>query len=270
MNLYSTLTKFKAELGESATANDALYMRYLKAASRWVDNEICMRHFFVDEATRFFDGPPGNRLILDDVLAISAFTTDSEDDQTFDGETWVEDTDYILWPGGLFPKLIAEVAPNGSFGFAQRTKYVKVVGTWGYGDGKSATPFESVSPTVSVATKTGTTITVTADNIIEPGHTVRAASEQMFVSAVTAGSFTAERGVNGTEAEIHATAAASVYLYPAMISRFTDHFAGGMVNARGRGGFLSEQMGNYRYQMALVQQSVEQDVRLIGGFRKPL
>ncbi len=177
MNLYSTLTALKRELGETATTNDTLYMIYLEAASRWIDDEICERHFFVDEATRFFDGPRGNRLLLDDVLAISAFTTDSEDDQSFDGETWVEDTDYILWPGGKFPKLMADVAPSGSFGFVNRTKYVKLLGTWGYGVGRSATPYEAVSLTISVATETGTTVTVTTDDFIEAGHTILAGME---------------------------------------------------------------------------------------------
>ena len=72
--------------------------------------------------------------------------------------------------------------------------------------------------TVTVGTTTGTTITVSADDVIKPGQTILAGTEQIFCSAVTTGTFTGERGVNGTTAATHSTAATSVYVYPQTIT----------------------------------------------------
>jgi len=251
MNLYSTLNDVKSRLGISATTDDALLMAYLEAASREID-AICHRHFYCETATRYFDtGSSASRRSIDDALSITTFTTDSELDGTFDGETWTEGatSDFVLWPWNSWPKMEVVVAKDGDHVFQTHTEqYIKIVGLWGYGDGKSATPYEAAGVTVTVADGATTLVAVSADSIIKPGHTILAGTEQMYVSAVAAGSFTAERGVNGTTGAAQAAAAASIYRYPKLITQAVEIATADIYGAMGSEGLSSERIGDYSYQ----------------------
>jgi hypothetical protein len=59
------------------------------------------------------------------------------------------------------------------------------------------------------------TITLTNNSVIQPGHTVRIESEQMYVTAINATNSTATvmRGANGTTAATHSAKSAYVYQY---------------------------------------------------------
>ena len=214
MNHYVTLTRLKAHLQIDAaeTAYDADLMALIDAASRWVEGE-CGRRFFTEMATLYFDVRDRAAVVIDDCLALTAVATDSEGDGTYDGEAWTAD-DYWLEPVNGWPKTLLSPAPWGDFTLAQVARYLKLTGTWGYGNGESAAPWDALGVTVTVANGTATAVTASASGIIEAGMTLLAGTEQMFVRAVSGATLTVRRGVNGTTAAAQATAAASVALYP--------------------------------------------------------
>lgn len=206
MNTYGDLTtlKGKAYLGQGITFPtdiDAELLLLLEAASRIIDRET-NRFFFVNETTRTYDGSH-SPLFVDDLLAVDTLKVDEDGDATFE-ETFAS-TDFILYPLNEFPKTYIQISPNSNFGsFAGSIlEGVQIAGDFGYGDGERASPVDSLSVTITVATATGTTITVSADDVIKPGHTILAGTEQLFCSAVDSLTFTAQRGVNGTTAAIH-------------------------------------------------------------------
>lgn len=248
MNCYASLTEVKATLGISGTTDDTVLLNLLNAASRAIDT-YCQRQFYAETATRYFPGR-GFRIWLDDLLSITTFKLDEDGDATF--EVTLATTDYDLWPANRYPKTHAEVADNGEYsGFALGVaRGVEIAGLWGYGDGLSATPYDATAITVTVATTAGTTLTLSADDVIAPGHTILVGTEQMYISAVTAGFATAERNVNGTTAAIHATAIASIYKYPMDIWQACVQIASAMYGQRKAGGMKAERLGDYNYTMA--------------------
>lgn len=221
MNLYGDLTTLKGEayLGQGVTFPTTInteLLLLLEAASRLIDKQI-NRFFYVDETTRTFNGS-ASPLFVDDLLAVDTLKLDEDGDGTF--EETLATTDYILYPLNEFPKTYIKISPNSNFGsFAGSIlEGVEIAGDFGYGDGERASPVDLASVTITVATATGTTITVSGDDVIKPGHTILAGTEQLFCSAVATGTFTAQRGVNGTTAAIHATAVTSIFIYPQTIT----------------------------------------------------
>ena len=256
MNLYATLDDLKARLDITATTDDAVLLAYLEAASREVDN-LCHRHFYVETATRYFDTKSSfSKLLIDDVLSVTTLTTDSELDGTYDGETWTEGptNDFTLWPWNIWPKMEVDVSVNGDYSFPKKVdRYVKIIGSFGYGDGKSATPYDAalaagVAVTVVADDAIEVQLNVSADSVIEPGHTILVESEQIYVGSVAAGFINVERGVNGTTAAAHATKPASIYRYPKLITQAVEIAAGDLYNNEGTEGFSSERIGDYSYQ----------------------
>lgn len=224
MNLYGDLTTLKgnAYLGQGITFpsdTDTELLLLLEAASRLIDRET-NRFFFVNETTRTFDGS-ASPLFVDDLLVVDTLKIDEDGDATF--EETLATTDYILYPLNEFPKTYIKISPNSSFGsFAGAIlEGVEIAGDFGYGDGVRASPVDLTSVTITVATATGTSITVSGDDVIKPGHTILAGTEQLFCSAVETGKFTAQRGVNGTTAAIHSTRATSLFVYPQTIIEAT-------------------------------------------------
>jgi hypothetical protein len=237
----------------------------LEAASRSVD-DFCGRSFFVETATKYFDGPgAGQVLLVPDLLSVTTFKVDNDADGSWDDETWTS-SDYMLYPRNVFPKQRIYEHPGGDYAFGTAKDGIEIAGLWGYGDGKSATPYAAAGVTVTVATTTGTTITVSADDTIKPGHTILAGTEQMYCSAVGTGSFTAERGVNGTTAATHSTAAASIYEYPANLVQACLEITARMFDERTHHGYEAERIGDYSYKRA---RNIAQDmVQILGLFRK--
>jgi len=269
MNLYSTLDQAKTALGITTTADDAALLLHLEDASRHIDRH-CGRVFFTEDATRYFDGRCGRVLYTDDFLALTEVATDSQLDNTFDGEVWTEDTDYSLWPDNSWPKQgLAEIV-NGRYSWNGYARYVKLTGTWGYGDGLSADPWEATTVTGTVATTTGTTLTLSADDIIAPGHTLKIGTEQLYVSAVSTGVATVKRGVNGTTAAAHSTAAISTAQYPVDVTRAVAHVAMGLLSRAQHGPYKSERIGDYQYTLMSEQEENNFLVRALSGLVKPL
>lgn len=217
MNLYATLKDVKSALGISDTASDAELLRVLESQSRSAD-AYCGRHFYTAMGSRYIDVPDTYRVLLpEDCLSLTAVAADSEGDGTWDGTTW-DTGDYWLEPHDVYPKTAFVPSDWGTESLATRDKYLKLTGTWGYGDGESATPWLALTPTATVATSGGTTITLSAaTDDLDAGHTILIESEQCYVRAVSGTSVVVRRGVNGTTAAAHSTKAVSVAQYPAPV-----------------------------------------------------
>lgn len=250
-NLYISLDDLKQRLRISApsAARDSELLAVIESASREIDG-FCKRMFHSESATRFFDtGLRSDELLIDDLLSVSAFTVDSEHDGTYDGETWVEGTDFYLGPDNSFPRMWVNTTGFGNFSFPRRDRrHVKIVGIFGHGDGESATPWKDVPTlTFSVADTIGLTFTVSADptSAIEVGQTLLIESEQVgVVTAASAGPdvITVDgRGVNGTTAVAHASKAASVALYPPAVVKTARQMAIADENVRNSTGFASSE-----------------------------
>lgn len=260
MNLYNDLTAVKADLGITATTDDARLLTMLKAASRAIDN-ICKRHFYTISETRFFDGAVP--LWIDDLLSIntSGLTTDEDGNATF--ENTFATTDYILYPLNEYPKIKIELSPDsdyGSFGYPQ--KGCSIAGLWGYGDGISVTPYttsgDSVQDTGGISA-TATSITVTdADNFSAGQNIVipeSSASEQCYVSAINSSTniLTVIRAINGTTGATHAKdKTIYIYDYPADIEQVCLEIACRLFAIRGKA-FQSERLGDYAYTLTLTE-----------------
>lgn len=246
MNLYADLNDAKTHLGLTGTSNDAELLRLLEVASREVDGWT-RRFFYSQTATRIYDAIQSGALLLpDDLLSVTTLKTDTDGDQSFDDETWVEGSDFYLEPFNEFPKDKIVVIGDGDFVFTAGPRTVQIAGIWGHGDGLSATPWADAGITGTVATTTGTSLTVSAATVYA-GDTILIGTEQMYISAISGTSATVTRGVNGTTAATHNAAAISTAKYPAQLIQATLALTGEAFRSRGQEGFESERIGDYSY-----------------------
>lgn len=254
MNWYAPLESAKTFAGVTGSGSDALFGEAIEAASREVDL-FCRRHFYVTRATKYFNAMGGDELVLGDVLTSQTFGVDSEGDQTFDGEVWVEGTDYQLLSWNAWPKWAAKSLPTGRYLFGEGARRARVTGTWGYGDGERSHPVDALGVTATVADATSTTIELSAVGTIAVGQTLYLPStventygEQVFVLGVTDGSeptMLVTRGVNGTTAIAHAAIAVSVFVYPPTVVRSVMNLAARSWHLRGKDGIEYQRIGNY-------------------------
>lgn len=217
---YVTLAELKTALGESAieTDRDAALLAALEDASRFVDQHTA-RKFYVVTATRYYSARNSGQVLVDDLLAVTTLKTDSDGDRTYE-ETWTS-SDYDLEPDNGYPKWRLSVAPDGDYSFPAYRRGVEIAGTWGFGDGESASPWKASGATVTVATANGTTVTASDGTLFAVGQTILAGSEQMYITAIAVNSLTCERAVNGTTGAAQAGVAASIAQYPRPIRRAT-------------------------------------------------
>lgn len=270
MNCYTTLAHLKTKLGITASTRDAELLTHLEAVSREVD-AVAGRHFYVWNGSRYFDGPVNSsRLLFDDVLTLTALAADTEVDGTYDGESWTENTDFYLDPPNEYPKTSAYATGFGGYSFAWGQRRYKLTGTFGYGDGVSASPWLATSVTGTVASTTGTALTISVSAGLLAGQTILIGTEQMFVSSVTTTTATVRRGVNGTTAAIHSGAAISTAVYPPAVIRATAWYGVEAWRAFERAGLISETIGNYQWSSGVTGADVTERVkaRLLGCVKK--
>lgn len=217
LNAYADLTTFKSKgfANVTGTTDDTRLRGLLEQASRVIDR-LCERFFYCWNGTRYYDGAY-DHIYLDDILSVTTFKLDEDGDGTY--EVTMAATDYRLYELNEYPKTWAKINPQGNYGgFAGGIqKGVEIAGVFGYGDGVSATPYETSGITCTVADGTTTTVTVSAEDTIAPGHTILVESEQMYVlTATTDGSktITVRRGMNGTTGAAHSAKTAYIYTYP--------------------------------------------------------
>ncbi len=259
VNSYATLTELKAVLGISSTTDDVVMRKILEATTRAIES-YCNRRFYCTTETKYFNG--GLSLWVPDLLSITTLRTDDIGDASLPFSAVTENTfattDYILYGGGLedslnlYPKTRIEINPTGDYSsFANGVKRgVEIIGTWGYGDGTTATPYVATAITGTVETTTGLTLTLSADGIIEIGHTILCESEQMYVTALGTLSATVERGVNGTTAATHSLKTLSYYRYPRDIMQACLDLSVALYQNRAKQGLQSERIGDYSYTIA--------------------
>ena len=269
MNTYANLPQLKAAVGIAAAVTDfdTRLLDVLEMASREIDNH-CSCHFYSRTEARYFDtGPKSWCMSFDPLLSVSAFGTDSELDNTHDGEAWTEGTHYILQPSNWFPKRSLLVAPNSDYSLAaNRLRYVKMTATFGYGDGVSATPYiaSGTTGTLTDASDTSLVFASGGEDLVEVGQTLLIESEQVYIAALTTDdseTATVERGVNGTTAAAHTAKAASIYRWPKPIERTALLLAELMF--RGTDGVQSERVGDYSFTAVDRQKML---VRLLGAY----
>jgi len=242
MHCYVDLDAVKNALGITLTTTDADLLEIIRQVSEWIDSH-CGRHFYSQNGTRYFDTLRNPKAMeVDDLLSATSLKMDSELDGTYDGETWVENTDFWLRPNNEFPKTRVELTAFGNYVFAARQgRYAKIVGVWGYGDGRSATPWLTANLTVTAASAEATALTMSAAGL-KAGQTILVEDEQIFLSAMASDgkSGTGVRGQNGTTAAAHTTKNASVALYPREVAMTARNLAAGEWVTRNLQGFETE------------------------------
>ena len=267
MNSYTTLSMLKSVLKLSVTTYDTLLSELMEISSREVD-DICGRQFYVETDTRYFDPPErGAVLIVDDLLSVTSIAQDTDDDLDYTDEVW-DSGDYLLLPHNEWPKTRILLHPNGDYFWGSVPKGVKVVGSFGFGDGETASPWTTTAITCTVATTDGMSVTVSADGTLLVGHTILVGSEQMYVSGTATGTITVTRGVNGTTAAIHSAAAASVAKYPAVVGQATRLLAAQLYKTQATQEMLSERIGNYSYTRATSTEYSRGIQRFLGPYQR--
>lgn len=133
MNCYCTAADVISRVA-SASGHEAEIAAILEAVSREID-VFCGRVFYVTEAeARDFDVRNTSLVLIDDCLSIDSVFADSEGDLTFDGQEWVEGTDFYLEPLNEFPKTRLIPAITRNYSLIERSRYLRITGDWGYAE----------------------------------------------------------------------------------------------------------------------------------------
>ena len=230
---YGDLGGFKAVLGVPSTTTtfDAALYRELLGASLSID-ERCHRTFRIHKATLYLN--PDSARVLDlgehGLLSIDASGLATDDGSRDYTTTWAA-TDYDLEPANAAeenrPYEWVEVSPKGRYefpkGLARGVRLAATLGWWAETEATGATCAEAVDTSE-------TEIDISDYTLLAVGQTLLVDSEQMHVTALTnaaTDTMTVLRGVNGTTAASHLTAAAiSRYAWPRPIVEATYALAG--------------------------------------------
>lgn len=248
MNLYTTLAIVKDDLRISVTEYDARLLRLIEGASRGID-AFCGRRFWTGPEARVQRALTADVTLLDDdCLSVSEIATRVVGSSAF-SEGWDPDS-WALAPYNRPVKNRIEIMQWSDLRFAPGED-VLVTGVWGYGDGSTATPWRSAGVTVTAATTTAETVTVSAPGALSAGQTIRVATEQMYVEdAYVANSVPTARvvrGVNHTAAAVHAAGAVQIARYPRDVERFCAWMVRMEFAHWGKDGFMQERIGDYFY-----------------------
>ena len=213
------------------TANDAGLLKLLESSSRRVDG-FCGRSpagqsgFGPRTGTNTYDAQGWyggftlyrDNMVMDLADDLLTATTVTVLDQTGgNATTMTEGTDFYLQPYNNSPKRTLIVTGLGQTYLVPGLKILSMAGTWGY-----ATEIVTTAATLGTVSASATTAIITGAGI-SVGNTLRVDSEDIYVSATTAGTalltaggtVTVQRGANGTTAALHAAAAAiSLHKYP--------------------------------------------------------
>jgi hypothetical protein len=266
MNCYATVDDMQSRL--SVSENVEYFLTLLNAASRVAD-QMSGRHFYTETATKYFSGTHHPFLVLPDLQSVTTLKTDPIRNETY-SDSWVEGTDYVLEPQDKYPrmKLRKKVhMPNG-FTLIGGKAWLEITGVWGAGNMRNANPWILITGTATVADGTTTTLTLSSGHGVKAGMTIKIGSEQLFVSASATTTATVIRGVNGTTAAAHTTAAISKAEYPAEVVRGTQAVACMMFRDMQRTGIQSETIGNYAYSLSNPVHTDGQIRRLFGMVRR--
>jgi len=250
MNCYATLDQVSSALTEFVVVS-ADVLVFLIGASREIDG-VAGRFFFETLGTEIYTCTDAETrrgtLDINDILEVTLFESDDACDGLYSTE-WAE-TDFILEPPNSVPKLRVAVPVWSTKSLVARRHMYRVTGRWGYGDGISADPWKSaMSGDLPVVLSIGANARVgylSAEGVVEVGHTLKCGDEQLFVSKIDGANVTFDRGVNGTMPAVHGDAV-SIAQYPADVVRACVWMASEGYRAARRAGYMSESIGDWSY-----------------------
>ena len=109
---------------------DSRINEWIQAAQDYIES-YTQRNFETDSEVRYFDGPGGTILYIDDFTSIVTFQTLDIDGSTVD--VTYTTTDYFEYPLNNSPKHIIKLNPSGSYGSLPKgKKRIKIDAVWGY------------------------------------------------------------------------------------------------------------------------------------------
>ena len=267
MNAYLTLPAAKRALNIAAanTDYDTLLMELIVSASRDLD-AFCRRHFDTRSETRLFTPHLASVAFLDDLLSATTVSLIDPEDSTVDAVEYAAAV-YQLAPLNGYPKLSIKLHSTASEVWVPDTACLEIAGVFGYGDGTSS-PWLAAGITGTVATTTGTALTLSAAGTVEAGHTIKLGTEQMYVSAVVTTTATVRRGVNGTTAAAHSAAAISLAQYPAKIQAACRELVAMAFNRGAMAGQQSESIDGHAVSMINESDALLMLNRICSGYTR--
>lgn len=267
MNLYATPADIIARI-PAAAGSEAVLLPLLALASREVDART-RRHCYVVSETRDFDAIDVRRVLLNDLLTITSLKTDETEDYTY-ATTWAA-TDYLLAPWNTWPKTLLSVAPDGDYAFdISHPRSVRITGTWGYGDGQRAAPWDDNSGTITLADATTTAAVISSAGIVVQGATYLIdGSEQIYIVSTSGTAAVVTRGMNGTTAAAHTTATLKRAAYPLMVKEAAIYIARELYLAAPGEQYTSEVIGEYEYTRANLTAITTREQAILSRFLDP-
>lgn len=266
-NLYATPADVIARI-PAAAGSEALLLPLLALASREVDIRT-RRAFYVVSESRDFDALDTSTALLNDLLTLTSLKTDDDKDYTY-GVTWAT-TDYLLAPWNTYPKTRLSVAPDGNYDFdPSHQRSVRIVGTWGYGDGRRAAPWDDNAGTITLADATTTAAVISSAGIVAQGATYLIdGSEQVYVESTAGTAAVVTRGVNGTTAAAHTTATIKRAAYPLMVKEAVIYIARELYLSAPGEQYAGEVIGEYEYTRANLTTITTREQAILSRFLDP-
>jgi len=139
-NGYTTLTTMKdatiLNISATDTQSDTILESIIEAASRTIDSDT-HRYFYksATDETRYYSAEYADKLFTDDIVSVSALTTDTADDRTY-SDIWSASDDYDLYPYNAAtdgrPYTSIEARDGGAYYFPEYRKGVKITGIFGW------------------------------------------------------------------------------------------------------------------------------------------
>lgn len=214
---YATLTEVRAYLKfETAeTADDALLTSFIRGACTFADNRLGGK-FYPMIDTRYFDVPPGAYLFFNDHLLSLTTVTNG------DGVA-ITLTDLTQFPATDYPKYGLKIEAGAATAWyptddGEYRQAIAIAGVWGYhrdyenawiasGDAVAdGAGINAVVTTINVSSASGA-----ASDLVSPrfqaGQLIKIDSEYIDIQSIATNALTVKRGMYGSTAAAHLTAA---------------------------------------------------------------
>ena len=214
---YATLTQVRQylKLDTAETGDDTLLTNFIAYACKYAELRAGVL-FHPLNTTLYFDVPMGEKLQFDDsLLALTSVTNGDSEVITL--------TDILYYPASLYPKYGIAIKPSASLswvgdGSGNNEQVIALAGVWGYHDDYSNA---WVSSSDAVADALGLNASVTTINVtsaagiasdlqsprFQAGQLIKIDSEYIDIISISTNALTVKRGMYGSTAAVHATAA---------------------------------------------------------------
>ncbi len=202
--VYCTLAELLDDLDEPGALKEAAVMRYIRAASDYIDQKI--GRFIPVTETRRYDGNGLLEMFIDLCLAVTSLTLDA---------TAITSTQYLLyprsrhWENGPYNVLIIDPDATELSCWTAERDVVIIVGRWGLYEDTEAT-----GATVSSQSSSETSLAASSGAAVSPGAVLLIESEQELVTATgdpSDSTANTNEAVDISEEEIDVTDGTKVY-----------------------------------------------------------